>query len=87
MKDIQSSAPEDILNDINDELDDIFDEDDGQIKAHYLFYLSLTYIFNIALLVILLDFNFPKLKFMSFFNTAFNHAEYIYLWAYRLIMS
>ena len=65
---------------------DIFDEDNGQIKANYLFYMSLTYICNIALLTILLDFNFSSVKFMSFFNFAYNHAEVIYLWVYRLVI-
>jgi hypothetical protein len=65
---------------------DIYDEDDGQIKAHYLFYFALTYICNIVLLVVLLDFNFSSVKFMSFFDSSYNHAEFIYMWAYRLIV-
>ncbi|MCB9771333.1 MAG: hypothetical protein H6754_02115 [Candidatus Omnitrophica bacterium] len=56
-----------------------FEEDNSGLKPHYLFLFSLTFIFNILLLSVLLALNFAEFSFWNFFSSAFDTAKEIYI--------
>lgn len=55
-----------------------FEEDNSVFKPHYLFLFSLTLIFNIIVVALLLAINFSDYSFIDFFMSAFVTAKTIY---------
>ena len=60
-----------------------FEEDDNALKPHYLFLISLTYAFNLLLIALLLNLNFPKFSFTNMFMSSFDTAKEIYIQVYQ----
>lgn len=56
----------------------LYDEDTTGFKAHYFFVMTLVYIINIVLTVLLLGLDFPKVEFVEFFRQAADIAWDIY---------
>jgi len=59
-----------------------FEEDSNGLKPHYLFLFSLTYIFNILIIALLLSLNFSDFSFTDMWISAYDTAKDIYLTVY-----
>ncbi len=60
-----------------------FEEDDNMLKPHYLFLMSLTYIFNVVLISLLLSLNFPQFSVTTLATSTFDTAKDIYIHIYN----
>ncbi|MCB9757907.1 MAG: hypothetical protein H6753_05755 [Candidatus Omnitrophica bacterium] len=60
-----------------------FEEDASSLKPHYFFLFSLTYIFNIILVSLLLTLNFSDFSFTNIFASSFISAKAIYVSVYN----
>lgn len=58
---------------------ELYDEDESKLKGHYLFNISLVFIVNVFLVVLLLDLIFKKFGFLGFWDSAVETGKYIYI--------
>lgn len=63
----------------------LFDEDNGPIKANYLLSFSLALIVNLCLFVLLLTLVIPECLPADFFKTFFAHTAKYYQYIYKLL--
>jgi hypothetical protein len=63
--------------------EDLRSEEIGILSSGYLFLVSLVYIASIVILILILDFLFPKVSFHAFLTTAYQITEqaYVDIWS------
>ncbi len=60
-----------------------FEEDTAGIKPHYLFLFSLTFIFNVLILALLLSINFSEFSITNVLMSSYDTAQGIYVAVYN----